>query len=212
MTAEVQSLHDKVTILYVIFNIIIFVIIYLTHFCSSARTGWDCLSALVGIMRDILVKASPHICISWSFMCCKWSKSMAKLRSSVDRVSYKRSHNFTFCGFVLLGVEKNNDQAKKNYFSSSKHDGASEILKTEARITQLHRGTAELQSCKRPKRSYTKGYVFQQFQHCNCFDDFFFLLHRVAWWYSPKPSKQTNKKNLKKYTNVQKHRINIPYY
>ena len=44
---------------------------------------------------------------------------------------------FTLWSFDTLGVEKNNDDAKRNYFSSNKHDAAREILVTEARQEEL---------------------------------------------------------------------------
>ncbi len=50
---------------------------------------------------------------------------------------------------LLIGVEKNNDVARRNYFSSNLHDPAGEILKAEGRfeVTEHH---------KRQKRKYTK--------------------------------------------------------
>ncbi len=42
---------------------------------------------------------------------------------------------------LIPGVEKNNDVAKRNYFSSNLQDPAGEILKTEARLE----ATQELQ-------------------------------------------------------------------
>ena len=44
----------------------------------------------------------------------------------------------------VTGVEKNNDAAKKYYFSSNMHDGPGEILKTEARLEALIRGTTPI--------------------------------------------------------------------
>ena len=52
---------------------------------------------------------------------------------------YKRKQFHVFIDDVT-GVEKNNDAAKKNYFSSNKHDAPGEILKTEARLEALRRG------------------------------------------------------------------------
>ncbi len=51
--------------------------------------------------------------------------------------------------YHYTGVKKNNDVAKRNYFSSNLHDPAGEILKTEGRLelTESH---------KRPKRKYSK--------------------------------------------------------
>ena len=55
-----------------------------------------------------------------------------------------------------LGVEKNNDDAKRNYFSSNKHDAAYEILVTEARLEELRKDTDDRSSCVREKRRYVK--------------------------------------------------------
>ena len=42
------------------------------------------------------------------------------------------SRNLHLC--YTIGVEKNNDVAKRNYFSSNLHDPAGEILKAEGRL------------------------------------------------------------------------------
>ena len=55
------------------------------------------------------------------------------------------------------GVEKNNDDAKRNYYSSNRHDAAGDILRAEARLEKLRRGTTEIESCVRQKRKYDKG-------------------------------------------------------
>ena len=55
-----------------------------------------------------------------------------------------------------LGVEKNNDTAKRNYYSSNHWDAPREILVTEARIETLANGSANVPSCKREKRPYNK--------------------------------------------------------
>ena len=49
----------------------------------------------------------------------------------------------------LLGVENNNNIAKRNYFSSNLHDVTGEVLKAEWRQEQTEK-------FKRQKRSYTK--------------------------------------------------------
>ena len=54
------------------------------------------------------------------------------------------------------GVEKNNDDAKKNYFSSNKHDSCGDILWTEARLEVLSRGSPDTPSCSREKRQYKR--------------------------------------------------------
>ena len=51
--------------------------------------------------------------------------------------------------FQLQNFEKNNDDAKKNYYSSNRHDPCGDILVTEARIE-------ELADTARQKRPYTK--------------------------------------------------------
>ena len=56
----------------------------------------------------------------------------------------------------MLGVEKNNDDSKRNYFSSNRHDATAEILKTEARLETLASGTDTIPSCRREKRAYHK--------------------------------------------------------
>lgn len=49
----------------------------------------------------------------------------------------------------LSGVEKNNNDAKRNYFSSNLHDVTGEVLKAEWRLEQT-------ETSKRTKRKYTK--------------------------------------------------------
>ena len=59
------------------------------------------------------------------------------------------------CNIVnCIGVEKNNDDAKRNYFSSNRHDAAGDILLTEARLEELQRGKYGV--CVRKKRAYEK--------------------------------------------------------
>lgn len=48
-------------------------------------------------------------------------------------------------------MEKNNDDARRNYFSSNKWDGPKEILLTETRLEKLRQG-----GHARNKRSYIK--------------------------------------------------------
>ena len=54
---------------------------------------------------------------------------------------------------IILGVEKNNDDAKRRYYSGNRHNAARDILLTEARIEHLER---ESPGCVREKRSYIK--------------------------------------------------------
>ena len=55
--------------------------------------------------------------------------------------------------FSGQGVEKNNDDAKRHYYSGNRHDAARDILLTEARMEKLERDTP---TCIRRKREYTK--------------------------------------------------------
>ena len=58
---------------------------------------------------------------------------------------------------IFLGVEKNNDEAKKHIlFSRNMHNVAGEILKADARLELLQRGISELPTCTCTKRPYTK--------------------------------------------------------
>ena len=49
-----------------------------------------------------------------------------------------------------IGVEKNNDDSRRNYLSSNRHDAPRETLVTEARLEQLS-------EFERTKRQYTKA-------------------------------------------------------
>ena len=40
-------------------------------------------------------------------------------------------------GLLFIGVEKNNDDLKRHYFSSNKHDAAGEIIRCEARCCRM---------------------------------------------------------------------------
>ena len=40
--------------------------------------------------------------------------------------------------YSITGVEKNNDDAKRHYYSGNRHDAAHDILLTEARIENWH--------------------------------------------------------------------------
>ena len=56
-----------------------------------------------------------------------------------------------FVSFNNAGVEKNNDDCRRNYFSSNKWDAPGDILRTEARLEYL-----SSQGYCREKREYTK--------------------------------------------------------
>ena len=53
-------------------------------------------------------------------------------------------------------MEKNNDDSKQHYFSSNKHDAASEIIRCEARLEILCSGTKGFPSCERQNSPYQK--------------------------------------------------------
>lgn len=57
------------------------------------------------------------------------------------------------------GVEKNNDDNKRHYFSSNRHDAAASMLRTEAILETLKHGTSTTPSCVRDKQPYTKHNV-----------------------------------------------------
>ncbi len=54
------------------------------------------------------------------------------------------------------GVEKNNDDLKRHYYSSNRHDAPAKMLQTEAIIDNMRYGTPNLPSCARKKRPYEK--------------------------------------------------------
>ena len=58
--------------------------------------------------------------------------------------------------FAPVGVEKNNDTSKNNYFSSNRHDAAVEIICSDYRLEQMRQGVWGHPSCVRVKRSYRK--------------------------------------------------------
>ncbi len=62
--------------------------------------------------------------------------------------------------FVLnyfIGVEKNNDDSKRHYYSSNKHDAPVELIRSEVRLEVLARGKDGYPSCQRMKRPYNKA-------------------------------------------------------
>lgn len=56
----------------------------------------------------------------------------------------------------MIGVEKNNDDSKRHYFSSNKHDAPGEIIRTESRQEALQQGVWGHPTCIRQKRGYNK--------------------------------------------------------
>ena len=68
----------------------------------------------------------------------------------IDGYIYQKNTAPNLCIlFSCTGVEKNNDDAKRNYFSSNRWDAASDILETEYRLEKLS-------SYNRQKRKYEK--------------------------------------------------------
>ena len=57
---------------------------------------------------------------------------------------------------TIRGVEKNNDDSKRHYFSSNKHDAPGKINKSECRQEALRQGVWEHPSCVQQKRNYSK--------------------------------------------------------
>jgi hypothetical protein len=51
---------------------------------------------------------------------------------------------------ATAGVEKNDDNAKHNFYSSNRHDPCGEVLRTEKRLEKLD------DACRREKRAYAK--------------------------------------------------------
>ena len=57
---------------------------------------------------------------------------------------------------VHVGVEKNNDDLKRHYFSSNKMDAAGEIVRGDYRQETLRHGVCGHPSCHREKRAYNQ--------------------------------------------------------
>lgn len=74
---------------------------------------------------------------------------------SLDSVSRKVMHYSLVKANIhsITAVEKNNDDARRNYFSSNKWDGAKDILLTEARLEML-------KEYARVKRGYNKTNIY----------------------------------------------------
>ena len=65
------------------------------------------------------------------------------------KVLGKFEHFTAMITIFLSGVEKNNNDAKRNYFFSNLHDITGQVLKAEWRLEQT-------ETCKRTKCKYTK--------------------------------------------------------
>ena len=55
----------------------------------------------------------------------------------------------------MIEIEKNND-SKRHYFSSNKHDAPGEIIRTECRQEALQHGVCDYATCVHQKRNYSK--------------------------------------------------------
>ena len=95
-------------------------------------------------------------------MCHVCWRSMAICGSFLDRVCCDwKLLGIEICTLhyyiiLILGVERNNDDSKRHYFSSNKHDAPGEIIRTECRQEALSQGVWDHPSCVRQKRKYSK--------------------------------------------------------
>lgn len=55
---------------------------------------------------------------------------------------------------VRIGVEKNNDDARRHFMSSNHHDAAREVLLTEARLVKLGEYARQKRGYSKTDRSY----------------------------------------------------------
>ena len=92
-----------------------------------------------------------HTCTSWCTMLLRWCQDLGPSNHLAGKVNYILSVLIIVFIVLFIGVEKNNDEAKRNYYSSNRHNAAKEIVVTEARLEQLRRD-----GCVRAKRSYNK--------------------------------------------------------
>ena len=90
------------------------------------------------------VPCTHHACQVWKLKAVFWTR-------------YTRSNHYTFLSNTcfIAGVEKNND-SKRHYFSSNKHDAPGEIIRSEARQEALRQGVWDHPTCVRQKRSYSQ--------------------------------------------------------
>ena len=65
-------------------------------------------------------------------------------------------HACVNCTYCNTGVEKNNDDSKRHYFSSNKHDAPGEIIRSEYCQETLQRDAWGHPTCVGQKYSYTK--------------------------------------------------------
>lgn len=119
-------------------------------------------------------------CTVWFTMCLQCLRSLEICVSFPAKVCVKLMCiyiNFIFfivtrilcvsCALVILciryvhvhthvGVEKNNDDSKRHYFSSNKMDAAAEIVRCDYRLEAMRQGVWGHPSCHREKRKYTQ--------------------------------------------------------
>ena len=82
-------------------------------------------------------------------MFLKWSEVRKHPHLLMSRYSVSPISPVNLPRESLLGVKRNNTDAKRNYFSSSRWNAAADILQTEVRLEQLS-------GYERQKRQYTK--------------------------------------------------------
>ena len=67
---------------------------------------------------------------------------------------------------IILGVEKNNDDAKRHYYSGNRHNAARDVLLIEARIEHLERESPssvhEKRSCVKHNSDYWESDILEQ--------------------------------------------------
>lgn len=76
-------------------------------------------------------------------------RKYGNLRQFSGQGTYYYIGLYIYC-LLIIGVEKNNDEAKHHYYSSNRHDGAKDILLTEARLEVLQRDEPRVIREKRP--------------------------------------------------------------
>ena len=65
-------------------------------------------------------------------------------------------HYYVLHVYVHVGVEKNNDDSKRHYFSSNKMEATAKILSCDYRLEVMRQGVWRHFSCHREKRRYTQ--------------------------------------------------------
>ena len=135
----------------------------ITH-CLRQGICWICLCPSRATMSAFRRDVSHHTCISLCITCQTWWREAWQYQAiqwpgSAIFIAINVLIIVEMCNYYYfyIGVEKNNDDAKQNYYSSNRHDAADNILRTEARLDKLRRGTPECESCVRQKRKYEKS-------------------------------------------------------